>query len=342
MRISSWIAAAAALLGVVACGPARQRSMHVLDVGAVVYSLAFSPDGRTLACATQGRILLVDAESGTRLRELGPLQKQCLSVAFSRGRLLSAGGDGYARLWDLERGAEVKSVKTGVVCNLAVSPDGRWLATTPAFDGHDCRIEGAATVTIWDLDRGRQSSPIPGSRCAVQALAIGASGLVAVSYRGPRIDIRDVRTGNLLRSLQEEGSDPEPITSLAFGLEAPNLLAAGDNVGGITLWDAIEGRLLVHRFYAACDNFFGPSNPMKAMAFAAHGLFAAAASCKVAETWRFGVRPEQGRRAMARLVDTGPDGSQTIEALAVNRDGSLIAMSYNDEKIRIWRGPSGS
>ena len=335
MRGRAWIVATA-LLGMVACGPPRQSSMHVLDVGTVVSSLAFAPDGRTLACALSDRILLVDAESGTRIRELGPLPEQHLSLAYSRERLLSAGRDGYARAWDVKRGIEIGGFRIGVVGNLAISPDGRWLVTTPAMDGHDGQVEGAATVTVWDLDRDRHSPPIPGSSYAVQALAVSGEGLVAVSCLELTIDIIEAHGGRRVRSLRQDGSSTEWVSSLAFSPENPHLLAAGDNLQGITLWDVADNRSS-NRFFPHLNEFGAPSERIAVMAFAPRGILVAGATGGCSGLWRIRERPTYRHAAIRSLSDSGSGG---VRALAVNRDGSLIAEAHGDQTIRIWRGPA--
>jgi WD40 repeat protein len=66
-----------------------------------VYSVAFSPDGRTLAAGSaSGRVLLWDVRTHARL---GTLRSHAIiSVAFSPdGRNLAAGGfDGTIRVWE--------------------------------------------------------------------------------------------------------------------------------------------------------------------------------------------------------------------------------------------------
>ncbi len=70
----------------------------------VVHSVAFSPDGRTLASgAADGAIILWDVATGERLRTLQGHADMVLNVAFSPdGRTLaSASEDGTIILWDV-------------------------------------------------------------------------------------------------------------------------------------------------------------------------------------------------------------------------------------------------
>src|SRR5205085_3604766 len=78
--------------------------------GRPVRSLAFSPDGKTLAAAVghgrdrePGLIVLWDVATGQRRFTLTGHTDEVLSVAFSPdGRLLASGGsDRTVRLWDM-------------------------------------------------------------------------------------------------------------------------------------------------------------------------------------------------------------------------------------------------
>jgi WD40 repeat protein len=343
MRIRSWIAAAAALLGLPACGPPRQRAMHVLDVGGEVQSLAFAPDGRTLACALSDRILLVDAEHGTRIRELGPVPEQFLLIAFVRDRLLSAGVAGYARLWDVTRGVEVDRLVAGAVRGLAVSPEGRWLVTTQGVPGGDTTAKDIDTITIWDLDHGHRSQPLTGSPGPADALAVNSEGLVAVGRYRMAIDIFEAQTGKRLRSMRGEGADFQGIKSVAFSPDAPHWLASGDNAGYITLWDAFDGRSLA-RFRPRLGLFLAPTPSIVATCFALHGLLGEAGSQGTAGLWRFEMPSGHGQ-AIATFSDHSSwekfgdtNLRNEIYALAVNRDGTLVATSHRDHGIRMWRG----
>ena len=122
---------------------------------ASVYSLAFSPDGHTLASGDYGgTIRLWDVADPAYLRPLGqPLTgggAKVNSVAFSPdgGTLASGSLDGTVRLWDVADPADPRPLgqpltgSTVAVDSVAFSPDGHTLASG-SDDG---------TTRLWNLN----------------------------------------------------------------------------------------------------------------------------------------------------------------------------------------------
>jgi len=79
-----------------------------------IATLAFSPDGKSLALAELGQtIALRDVATGREIGKLEGHQKNVRSVAFSPDgkKLASAGADGTVRLWDVAAAKEVRRLE---------------------------------------------------------------------------------------------------------------------------------------------------------------------------------------------------------------------------------------
>jgi WD40 repeat protein len=145
--------------------------MDIWKMGAWAVTLAFSPDGKTLALAEWGKtISLRDVATG---REIGKLQghkDKVVSVAFSPdGKVLaSASWDGTVRLWDVAAAKEVRRLDghEGSVRCVAFAPRGRYVASA----GDD------GTVRLWELASGRECGRFTGHVGDVCALAFSPEG----------------------------------------------------------------------------------------------------------------------------------------------------------------------
>jgi WD40 repeat protein len=148
-----------------------------------VMSVAFSPDGKTLAAASRDMTVKVWDVATARRSTLSGHTHAVYSVAFSPDgkTLASASGDKTVRLWDLATNKERAILKghTELVMSVAFSPDGNILASA-SYD---------KSVKLWDVATGKERVTLKGT----QAVAFSPDGRMLASA-GASIDVWDIAT----------------------------------------------------------------------------------------------------------------------------------------------------
>jgi WD40 repeat protein len=210
---------------------ARVRSWSEVD--AFVSSLAFSPDGMSLAVAHGSRIGLRKVEDGTSLRSWEGHKTLVNSVAFSPDgkTLASASGeragfyaeDNTVRQWDVASGELVHTLggHTAGILGISFSPDGQLLASAST----DC------TVGLWRLSDARLLHSLQGHQGPVNGLAFSPDGQVIASAGGlgdGTVRLWDVSKGALLETIAIPGKVPS--WCVAFAPDGGTLVIGADGV----------------------------------------------------------------------------------------------------------------
>jgi RNA polymerase sigma factor (sigma-70 family) len=166
------------------------------------FSLAFSPDGKALACGFSDDGFVMDCSTG---RVLYHLKESPARLSFSRdGKTLLASSGQRVRLWDAATGKERHDFPGEFQSSLAtaLSPDGRLLAAAAWHDRE---------VSLWDPRSGRlvHRLPLKGEGMYVRSLSFVAGGktLVAAHFQG-LLQFWDVATGKEQRTAQLADLDP--------------------------------------------------------------------------------------------------------------------------------------
>src|SRR5262249_43635077 len=132
-----------------------------------VSSLAYSPDGKTLAaCSFRSTISLWDPATGKLLGTLAGHDSYTRSVQFAPdGKLVSGGGDSTLRVWDVGAGREVfrfnlheprAGEKPLQVLTMRVSGDGQRLsASCLGFEGPPGPGGENVRLFVWNLTNGK-------------------------------------------------------------------------------------------------------------------------------------------------------------------------------------------
>src|SRR5262249_14066614 len=136
----------------------------------LISSLAFSPDGKTLAVGTFEETYLLDARTG---KKRAPVKKRVFGLTFTPDgkTLLMVTADAYAhhavRFQDVASGKEVRRFAghQGHVAALAFSADGKTLASG----------SGDGTVGVWDVAKGTERHRLGSYRSVVIAVEFSAA-----------------------------------------------------------------------------------------------------------------------------------------------------------------------
>jgi WD40 repeat protein len=125
--------------------------LHLKGHASNVKSVAFSPDGKLLASASQNSTKLWDVASGKAILSFkGHLNSvNCVSFHPDGKRLASASQDGTVRLWDVASGQEVLVLKVPSIAVYSTAYSG---VTGVAFspDGKRLACASNAAIMIWD------------------------------------------------------------------------------------------------------------------------------------------------------------------------------------------------
>jgi RNA polymerase sigma factor (sigma-70 family) len=218
--------------------------------GRECYTVAFSPDGKTLAAIerdakNQDSLSLWDVAAGKELRRFSG-DIGLWSIAYSRdGKTLIAASSGAIRLLDAASGKEVGPTagSPAFIGFATMSPDGRTLAYRRNDD-----------IRFWDMRSGREFGSIDVKPNGILSLAFAPDGrTVAASVGDHVVNLWDMKTHKLLHRLQwDKKESPHAwwARALAFSPDG-RLLASGDySTPIVRIWEAESGKQ-IRRFHFA-------------------------------------------------------------------------------------------
>ncbi|GFJ87091.1 WD40 repeat domain-containing protein [Phytohabitans rumicis] len=239
------VALTASIVGVIHL-PRDTARATLTDRPAIVTDVAFSPDGQTVATASDdGTVRLWNTATGRPIGE--PMtshgEEEASYVMFSPdGQTLAVGGDsddhGTAWLWNVATGRRIATLK------------GYW-----AFNPHGQNAASASddgAIQLWNTVTGELITTMAGHTDRVDRVGFSPDGqLLAVGDSAVDHDtarLWNVATGHLIATLTRSLSTPPPGDYFAghnweFSSDGRTITTLGGD-GTVRLWNTATGRLV--------------------------------------------------------------------------------------------------
>jgi WD40 repeat protein len=294
-----------------------------------IYTVRFSPDGRSLVTASDDHTLIVwDAATGNALRTLQGHSQTVFGMAFSLDgtQVASASGErgsddkparpGEVKLWEVATGKELASFQghASMVYRVAFRCDGQQLASA----GEDRLIK------VWDLNTRKEALTLQGHTAPVYDVAFSPDGKYLISASGNwfsskvagDVKLWDAATGKEVRTFKGHQG---PVYSVVFHKDGKQLAtASGDHT--VKLWDVATGKELA--------TLAGHSNYVYGVAFSPDGrCLASASSDHTVRIWDLTLP------AFPLAFTADP---KSVLSVAYSPDGKRLASSGDDKTAKVW------
>jgi RNA polymerase sigma factor (sigma-70 family) len=289
----------------------------------MVVSLAFSPEGKTLASAApfpEFTVRLWDVASGKEVHRISAPASSFGVAYIEGGTLISWGAANTVHFWDPKTGKQMRRFEghEASVYDLAFSPDGKWLATS---------VGSESLVGIWDTASGKEVARLREQgeeRPNVTAVAFSPDGkLLAAGSADGSVRLWQPDTRKLVRRLEVCRGW---VKTVVFSPDGKRLASAGEDKV-IHLWDVTSGREV--RQWAA--------NPaIYRLAFSPDGTrlaMGAGAGTPTIRVWDVATGDE------VPLIRQ--DDRSGVTSLEFSLDGRMLAASNLADTIRLWELATG-
>ena len=296
------------------------------------WTIALSPDGKTMASTVDGMLKLWDIAAREAKITIPTKAGPGYSIAYSPdGRMLATAHSHQkarcVKLWDVANGNLLGELpqtgkRTGAdqrALWVAFSPDSKTIVTT---DGAPYKGGAVSEIKLWDVATRRELRALHGHASWVFQAVFSPDGEVIAGSGGDgTVTLWNASTGAIVGKLQKHNGFTIPVTFAHSG----RFLAVGDEEGYVWLWDWRERHLEVV--------FHAHQAPVYSLAFSPDDRYLATGSRDhTAKLWDY-----QTRRALATFA--GHEGRVT--SVNFTSDGQKVVTSSADGNVKFWNAAVG-
>jgi WD40 repeat protein len=290
-----------------------------------VRSLAFSPDGLTLASGANDNLIklwnLTTGENSLNLQQLNP-SNAVVSLSFrSDGAYLASAVFGFnnqnqttineLKYWAISKGRFMpfQHTHTDKINQVIFSPDGNYMATCSDDE----------LIKIWEYSTTKEVASFKGHDGAVNSIAYSGDGKIIISGgKDKTIRLWDVATATEINSFKGHTS---AVTSVAITADG-KYIGSGSKDKTVRVWDVEKGQQLWLGK--------GHTDIVTAVAITSDGRYLASASDdKTLKIWEM----ETGRTIPTFI---GAGHQKEVTCLAFSSDGKL-ATGSEDKTVKLWK-----
>jgi WD40 repeat protein/DNA-directed RNA polymerase subunit RPC12/RpoP len=287
---------------------------------AAVRSVAISPDGETLASASDDNTIKIwQLSKGNLVNTLtspsGLFKREgtwFTDIAFSPDgqTLASACLDKNIKIWDWRGSRVIRTQKAhgDSVYAIAFSPDGQTLVSGSRDNA----------IRAWRLPLLQQTRTLNGHTNSIANLAVSRDGQTLVSgSRDNTVKVWNLLSGNIIRTFT---GHQDWVYGVAITPDGQAIASASrDKI--IHLWEIVTGNVI--------RSFIGHADWVTAVAINPQGnLLVSGSRDKTIKLWNL---------QTGQLIDNLTGHLELIHSLDISPDGKKIVSSSNDGAIKIWQ-----
>ncbi len=272
-----------------------------------VRGVTFSPDGETIATASDDKTVKLWNRSGQMLKTFDAHTGVINSISFSSDgqTLVTASNDRTVKLWNRD-GKLIKTLTghSSAVNSVIFSPDGKILATA----GND------KTVRLWNREGPMLKTFIAHSD-KVNSVIFSPDGQTLATTSNDKTAKLWNREGQLLKTLTGHSNR---VNSVIFSPDGQTIATASDDKT-VRLWNR-EGQML--------KTFIAHSDKVNSVIFSPDGqTIATASDDKTVKLWN-----REGQ-----LLKTLTGHSDRVNSVTFSPDGKTLASASTDNTVILWK-----